>query len=462
MRPSTRDEFEIAIVCALPVECDAVLASFDETFDKSGQIYGKHPGDVNVYANGRIGLHNVVLSHMPGMGKVNAAGVASHLCISFPGIKLALVVGICGGVPFPTSTASNRAEVILGDVVVSDCIVEYDFGRQYPDGFRLRGNIQDVPGRPSRQIRAVLSSLKLRETRRELENRLSHHLRSLQAQNPIWQHPGAAHDVLFEASYRHRHYQNDTTCVCADCWSGSDPVCEEALLKDCKSLMCAGNPVIRERHTKSESTAPCVHIGPVACGDTVMKSGEHRDKLAEAEGVIGFEMEGAGVWDILPCVIIKGVCDYADSHKDKRWQAYAAATGASGVKAFLEHWRPSLASGMPDIDKRCLSDLLLTDPRDDKLRIEKTRGGLLRESFSWVLEHPVFHRWRYDVQHRVLWIRGDAGKGETMLMIGIIDELTKQGALLKEPEFALVVSYFICQGTDSRLNNAASILRGLL
>ena len=69
-----------------------------------------------------------------------------------------------------------------------------------------------------------------------------------------------------------------------------------------------------------------------------MKSGQHRDTLTEKEGVIGFEMEGAGVWDNLPCVIIKGVCDYADSHKNKMWQDYAAATAASCTKAFLEYW----------------------------------------------------------------------------------------------------------------------------
>jgi nucleoside phosphorylase len=69
-----------------------------------------------------------------------------------------------------------------------------------------------------------------------------------------------------------------------------------------------------------------------------MKSGEHRDNLVKSEGVIGFEMEGAGVWDNIPCIIIKGVCDYADSHKNKNWQNYTAATAASCTKALLEYW----------------------------------------------------------------------------------------------------------------------------
>jgi len=72
-----------------------------------------------------------------------------------------------------------------------------------------------------------------------------------------------------------------------------------------------------------------------------MKSGEDRDAIARQTGVIGFEMESAGVWDVFPCVVIKGACDYADSHKTKVWQRYAAATAAACMKAFLGHWMPS-------------------------------------------------------------------------------------------------------------------------
>ena len=67
-----------------------------------------------------------------------------------------------------------------------------------------------------------------------------------------------------------------------------------------------------------------------------MKSGEDRDRIAKEEGVLAFEMEGAGVWDAIPCIVIKGICDYADSHKHKRWQDFAAATAAASMKALLE------------------------------------------------------------------------------------------------------------------------------
>ncbi|KAH7114689.1 NACHT domain-containing protein [Dactylonectria macrodidyma] len=103
---------------------------------------------------------------------------------------------------------------------------------------------------------------------------------------------------------------------------------------------------------------------------------------------------------------------------------------------------------------RCIADLRLTDPRDDKTRIEQTKGGLLKDSYCWILDNDDFQQWRNDEQSRLLWIKGDPGKGKTMLLCGIIDELKKQTANL--------VSYFFCQGTDSRINNATAVLRGLI
>lgn len=118
---------------------------------------------------------------------------------------------------------------------------------------------------------------------------------------------------------------------------------------------------------------------------------------------------------------------------------------------------------IPEVDKNCLKDLLLTDPRNDKLRIEQSKGGLLQDSFSWILGHPTFHRWQLDREVNVLWLRGDAGKGKTMLMIGLIDTLCHgQSFASRTDNRSPFVSYFLCQANDSRLNNATAILRGLL
>jgi predicted nucleic acid-binding protein len=113
---------------------------------------------------------------------------------------------------------------------------------------------------------------------------------------------------------------------------------------------------------------------------------------------------------------------------------------------------------MDEIDKLggCIQDLHLTDPRDDKKRIEDTKGGLLKDSYRWILNNVDFHQWRDNKQSQLLWIKGDPDKGKTMLICGIIDELKKSKAKTS------LLSFFFCQATDSRINNATAVLRGLL
>ncbi|KAF2729421.1 HET-domain-containing protein, partial [Polyplosphaeria fusca] len=104
----------------------------------------------------------------------------------------------------------------------------------------------------------------------------------------------------------------------------------------------------------------------------------------------------------------------------------------------------------------CLRDLCSTDPLNDKKRIEDTKGGLLLDSYRWIFENPDFQRWQEESQSRLLWIKGDPGKGKTMLLCGIINELNDF-----LPKTSLL-SYFFCQATDSRINSATAVLRGLL
>ena len=106
--------------------------------------------------------------------------------------------------------------------------------------------------------------------------------------------------------------------------------------------------------------------------------------------------------------------------------------------------------------ERCIQEIRPTDPRSDKKRIEDTKGGLLEGSYRWVFDNSSFQQWHNDSQSQLLWIRGDPGKGKTMLLCGIINELQKSVAR------TALVSYFFCQATDSRINSAAAVLRGLL
>jgi len=120
------------------------------------------------------------------------------------------------------------------------------------------------------------------------------------------------------------------------------------------------------------------------------------------------------------------------------------------------HQKADVLIDLAKEDQKCIQDLRVTDPRDDKKRIEETKGGLLEDSYRWVLENSEFQRWRDDEQSRLLWIKGDPGKGKTMLLCGITNELT---SLMAKTAF---LSYFFCQATDSRINSATAVLRGLL
>jgi nucleoside phosphorylase len=161
-------------------------------------------------------------------------------------------------------------------------------------------------------------------------------------------------DKLFRPSYRHKHH-NILGC---DIRRRGDEVCNNALDSTCMDLECNDNQLVSRKRLDdirknfangAKAPRPAIHFGLIASGDTVMKSGEHQDEIADRskekdkEKIIAFEMEAAGVMESFEglVVAIKCVCDYADSHKDKRWQEFAAATAATHMKAVLKEWTPS-------------------------------------------------------------------------------------------------------------------------
>lgn len=356
-RPASRDKFEIAIVCALPLEYDAVSLLIDEFWDEDCDYYGRANGDPNTYTTGRIGKFNIVLVLLSNMGKVSAAGTSASLRSSYPGLKLMLVTGICGGVPHP----EGDEELLLGDVVLSKCVVQYDLGRGYPDEFVMRDTVEDSLGRAPKNVRNLLAIFETNLGRDRLENMAATHLQKIQnspsrrRRGARYQYPGAAQDKLFQSSYTHKHHLSPQ-CLCAKGHKSYVSICKEAKMLFCDELGCDNKHLIRrerldakvqlEREGRNkEAQAPSIFVGRIGSGDTVVKSGEDRDRIAKRHGVIAFEMEGAGVWDEVPCIVVKAVCDYADSHKNKIWQDFAAATAASTMKALLERYiqtdRPS-------------------------------------------------------------------------------------------------------------------------
>ncbi|KAH7079561.1 nucleoside phosphorylase domain-containing protein [Paraphoma chrysanthemicola] len=370
-RPDRRDQFSIAIVCALPLEYDAVTLLVDEFWDDTGDTYGRSVGDSNSYTTGRIGNHHVVVALLPGIGKVNAAVAVAGLRASYTNIKLTLLTGICGGVPI----SGTRDEIVLGDVIVSDSLVQYDHGRLYPGVFATRTG--EGQNRSNADVRGLLASLRTELGLERLQRRTSYFLLQLQHESlrksrRDYQYPGAASDRLFAPDHRHKHY-GPCFCICSQWKKLSDPVCQEVLSISCSETGCEiANVVSRRRlelrhaieqqHSRVRAQDPLVFIGRIGSGDTVMKSGLDRDRIAKEHDIIAFEMEGAGLWEELPCLVVKGVCDYADSHKDKAWQNFAAATAAATMKALLEKYihsdrylkrkhpemENSVARGIPD------------------------------------------------------------------------------------------------------------------
>ena len=337
-KPIRRQDFKVAILCALTVEADAVIASFDEKWDE--QFYGSAVGDTTAYSTGRIGVHNVVVVHLSGMGKINASIGAQNCSRSFTDIRLALVVGICGGVPLV-----RHSRLHLGDIVISTGVVPFDFG-QLLDQFGGKDGL----GQPNAQIRSLLAKLESSVACKALQNATVKILLGLQLKlGPRSAQPDRAEDKLFQSTYRHKHQKTDACMICAACHSSADRVCDTAPEASCEELGCDESFLIPRRLLDGAQGTeqppgqddPEIYFGLFASGDQVMKAGERRDALAMREKVVAFEMEGVGVWNVFPsqCVIIKGVCDYADCHKNKRWQSFAACAAAACTKAFIHRWR---------------------------------------------------------------------------------------------------------------------------
>lgn len=365
LRPASRDDYEIAVICALIIESDAVEAMFDEHW----KGYPKIKNDSNAYTTGRIGDHNVVLAHMPGIGKANSAKVTSSFKSNFPGIKLGLVVGICGAMPFIREYPREPREidVFLGDVIISTEMLQYDLGHQYSNEFIRIDTLQNTLGRPNDEIRAFLQKMRGLRSRAYLQDKIRGYLTDISQVKGFERskYQGVEKDILYKPDYLHKHRES-TDCVCTK-HEGKN--CQKARESTCEELGCSsGHSVLRTRLKKIEDDAanqanasnkdakapsPLVHFGAVASGDKVVKSAIHRDELADSNEVIGFEMEGAGAWDSIPIVVIKSVVDYADSHKSYLWQRYGAACGAACMKAFVNEWSltektPQLGAGLSE------------------------------------------------------------------------------------------------------------------
>jgi nucleoside phosphorylase len=301
----THRDYTVGWICALPAEMAAARGMLDQHHKPLEQ----DPHDENNYTLGCIGVHNVVLACLPGgvTGLTSAVAVAIRMFASFKWLRFGLMVGIGGGVP------SHDHDIRLGDVVVSKPsgtfggVIQYDFGKTVQEGrFTRTGSLN----RPPDMLLTALANLQAKHLMEDLE--LSRKITEMVMEYPKMRtqftHPGKQEDQLYETGYDH---QGDPA-TCAHC-DASRLVDREVRISD----------------------APVVHYGLIASGNQVMRYSGTRDRLRKELDILCFDMGAAGLMDRFPCLVIRGICDYADSHMNKRWQPYAAATAAAYANELL-------------------------------------------------------------------------------------------------------------------------------
>ncbi len=297
-------DYTLAWICALPLELAAAEAVLDEHHSSPSTR-----GAQSEYVFGKIAGHNVVVGCLPsGVYGTSSAGAAvTRLLSAFPNVRYGLMVGIGGGVP------SRTADIRLGDVVVSKPVgrlggvIQYDLGKSVGDGRFEQTGILNQP--PPILLTAVsrLESMQMRKEDNYISNETSRVLAQNANMRAKFSRP-VQEDRLFRATYSHPDER--TSCLQCD---------------------------TREQVDRSPrlSKGPQIHYGTIASGNRVVKDGRQRDEIAQQFDAICFEMEAAGIMNHLPCIVIRGICDYCDSHKDKEWQGYAALAAATCAKQLI-------------------------------------------------------------------------------------------------------------------------------
>ncbi|KAL3444762.1 purine and uridine phosphorylase [Aspergillus insuetus] len=278
--------------------------------DEVHQPLSQSANDSNTYTLGRVGNHNIVIACLPTgiYGVISATASVVQMRFTFPQLQSALMVGIGGGAP------TLDFDIRLGDVVVSKPtgtsggVIQYDYGKTTASGEFKRVGILDKP--PILFLTAVAQlQAKYMVGKGQISQIVSKTLEENPGMKAMFSCPGKRHDFLYHGDYDHPAL--NTTCA-----------------------LCDSHQVIK-RDPRREGELLRVHYGLIASGNQVIKHGQTRDRLAKELGILCFEMEAAGLMDQVPCLVIRGISDYSDSHKNKDWQGYAALTAAAYAKELL-------------------------------------------------------------------------------------------------------------------------------
>ncbi|KAI1608410.1 nucleoside phosphorylase domain-containing protein [Exophiala viscosa] len=402
----SRDDYHIGLVFALPKELAAGKAMLDE---EHRMIHGQDPQDSNSYSLGRMHEHNDVLACLPVSvdGTTAAAAVAVNMLRTFRALRFALMVGIGGGIP------TTRHDIRLGDIVVSEPqgtgggVVQYTKGKVRPGRFEVKGTLNVPPI-------ALLTALASLKADHELqEGRVPGYLSGMIQRYPRmrrngYSYPGTKEDVLF--------------CSCADDQDDDCNLCENGKL----------TRLSRDSHSLRSTTVSLPR-------ETWLSKTQASGSLL-AKNMMLF----ASKWKLQ----VRGICDYADSHKNDTWHKYAAATAAAFAKELLYYVSSELANNEMPVQQVMVDHLKTTKDHTELTRgiLEETRQqnrandvrydeekyrachrsfkissyeadknrnpDRVRGTCLWALRHPTFQRWQQSTHDDLLWISADPGCGK--------------------------------------------------
>ncbi|GKU10651.1 unnamed protein product [Fusarium langsethiae] len=383
---SNPHDYTVAWICAVSTERVAAEALLDENDHPLPVSVSHH--DNNSYKLGKIGGHMVVIAVLPDgeYGVSSAASVARDLLHSFPNVRIGLMVGIGGGAP------SNKHDIRLGDIVVgatregNSGVLQYDFGKAIQNQpLEMTGFMNQAPN----ILRTAISGLRARHEidGHSIQEAIEQALAKKPRLRKKYKLPGHEKDRLYQSHIIHQ----DGSCLehCGD---------DESVL-------------VARPSREDEDDDPTIHYGVIASADKLMKDATIRDRLARDHDVLCFEMEAAGLMNHFPCLIIRGICDYSDTHKNDQWQGYAAMVAAAYAKELLLQIVPSSIE-----NERKIADILselegsvnnVIEELKPISRIIHTKHD--RDILEWLTSHD------YAISHKDIFTKAEPGTGQWFL-----------------------------------------------
>ncbi|KAM0524671.1 hypothetical protein ACHAPE_000770 [Trichoderma viride] len=413
-RPSLRklehDNYTVGWICALKAEYVAARKFLDEKHEGLESA----PQDSNDYTLGSIGKHNVVIATLPlgEYGTASAATVARDMIRSFQNVRICLMVGIGGGVP------SKNHDIRLGDIVVGlpkgghGGLLQYHHsGNTHDNGFQFTGSLDQPP----LVLRAALAVLQAQYALKghRIEETADNLVQNDESLRHLYTQPDQLSDRLYQAGAIH-------------------PDTEESCL-----LVCDPHALIPRLPRDEDEDNLVIHYGLIVSLTQPMEDALLRDNIAAEQDVLCFETEAAGLMNNFPCLVIRGICDYSDSHKNKKWQRYAALVAAAYAKDLLHQLAPSSVIAAKSI-KDILSDVYELDHNQHNQQRQAIFDWLTPVDYSpqhhdfisrrqegtgqWFLRSPEFQTWLKN-NGQTLFCPGIPGAGKTILAAIVIDHL---------------------------------------